>query len=411
MRRSQSVVSIGASSTKLTPIVMGLAAVLIVMNLAAAPNLSDDKLDMHSVYHGDLARHPRLPCPTLLSRRTCESNSRCTWLTETSSCSARLAEEDHKEAKDEPIPDFDIHFVTILTEPRKYHCTMLASAFHSGIGVQVFGWGDTELHGVRGWWRKILWFKGLLKTFKPDDVVVFVDAGDVLFNGGVEDIKQAYYKAVRTQNLKRENEFIWSAERHCGMKTKINCKTLHKVSSSSPYRWMNTGGWAGRADVALKIFEAVDVDRAGRTNHADQAFVAESHQNRGWRDLHGLDSEQTIFMSMYQSEKDVCGWPNPTIPLRNCATKSTPLIFHFNAGAKDAHIFNPILHKTQWWAKMESDATLEQLHAHKIVLNGKDVLLGKLCPTGFGIVEDKDVRSVKAKIDLGEAERSHITVD
>eukprot|EP01064_Diplonema_japonicum_P001285 TRINITY_DN1080_c2_g1_i1.p1 TRINITY_DN1080_c2_g1~~TRINITY_DN1080_c2_g1_i1.p1 ORF type:complete len:379 (+),score=62.70 TRINITY_DN1080_c2_g1_i1:46-1182(+) len=306
-----------------------------------------------------------------------------------------------------------LRFTTILTEPRKYHCTMLASAAMNNISLDVYGWGDTELHGVRGWWRKILWFKEMSKKYPDDDVIVFVDAGDSLFNTGMDEIRLAYITTANVQKLKHHNEFIWSAEMNCGMKTltKEECKNLHDIPSTvdTPYRWLNSGGWAGRASVAKQLFETVDTDRNGRTNQADQAFIAESHVKRGWKYKHGLDYSQLLWMSVYLSEKKICGWPEIQQPLRNCATSSTPAIFHFNAGAKKPEIFDKVLHSTQWWKAMNTPEGLKRVEEHVITVNGKEVKVKDMCPTGYGLVEDKAVKEVKAQIHLGDADKPELT--
>ncbi|KAJ9444306.1 hypothetical protein DIPPA_24279 [Diplonema papillatum] len=307
----------------------------------------------------------------------------------------------------------DIKFVTILTEPRKYHCTMLASTVFNNITMEVFGWGDTKLHGTTGWWRKILWFKAILGAAQPDDIVVFVDAGDTIFNANRDKILDTYHRVVNKQGLEVQHEWIWSAEKNCGMKTltKEQCNSLHRVPPAAKSRYMNTGGWAGRAAVGRSIFALVDEDRAGRTNQADQAFVAESHVKRGWRELHGLDYEQSLFMSVYKSERDICGWPEPTMHLRNCETRTVPTMFHFNAGAKDAKIFEPVLHKTWWWQEFQTEAGRERVDNHKVKVNGKEVPLKEICPTGYGLVPDNEVKKVRSMINLGAAEKSHIIVE
>eukprot|EP01062_Namystynia_karyoxenos_P038685 TRINITY_DN28101_c0_g1_i1.p1 TRINITY_DN28101_c0_g1~~TRINITY_DN28101_c0_g1_i1.p1 ORF type:complete len:373 (+),score=131.40 TRINITY_DN28101_c0_g1_i1:79-1197(+) len=311
----------------------------------------------------------------------------------------------------EPRRPGPLRFVTILSEPRKYHCTMLASAALLNITVHVFAWGDTRLHGVVGWWRKLLWFKALLRTFDDDDIVMFFDAGDCLLNARPEAVLAAYERVVREQQLRWEHEFVWSAERNCGMKTltKEQCRTLHNVRTSSPYRWLNTGGWIGRAKVGRHIFDVADRDRAGRTNDADQSFVAEAHVRHGWKHLHGIDSEQRVFMSVYLGWRDLCGWPgNLERPLRNCVTGSRPAALHFNAGAKDEKYWNPIKAATEWAAELDTPEGKRKAGEHAAIVNGRSVPIARICPTGYGLVADGDVKRVRRMIDLGEAERSHI---
>eukprot|EP01059_Diplonema_ambulator_P009776 TRINITY_DN1974_c2_g1_i2.p1 TRINITY_DN1974_c2_g1~~TRINITY_DN1974_c2_g1_i2.p1 ORF type:complete len:403 (+),score=46.23 TRINITY_DN1974_c2_g1_i2:49-1209(+) len=293
-------------------------------------------------------------------------------------------------------------FATILTEPRKYYCTMLASAAMNNISIDVFGWGDEKLSGTKGWWRKLLWFREMSRSYDPEDVVVFVDAGDTLFNTGVDEIRAAYIATAATQRLKQSTEFIWSAERNCGMRTltRSECQTLHNIPAgiSTPYRWLNSGGWAGRAGAAKYLFDTVDEDRNGRTKQADQAFIAESHVKRGWKHRHGLDYSQTLFMSMYRSEKDICGWPDIQPPLRNCRTNSTPAVFHFNAGSKAPETFEKVLHETHWWKEFDTPEGRRKVSEFKVNVSGNAVPIKDLCPTGYGLVENRDVSRILAQI-------------
>eukprot|EP00754_Rhynchopus_humris_P043642 Rhum_TRINITY_DN3412_c0_g4::Rhum_TRINITY_DN3412_c0_g4_i1::g.10751::m.10751 len=308
------------------------------------------------------------------------------------------------------LPLSRLKVVTILTQPRKWYCAMLASARHHGVDVRVYGWGDGGLSGHRGWYRKLLWFRAILAGFEPHDVVVFADAGDVLFTGSLARIRDGYLAAVRDQPaaLPRggDKEWVWSAERNCGMRTltRAQCQELHRIpaargngSSATPYRYLNTGGWAGRAGEGTRLFAQVDRDRAGRTADADQAYVAETHVRRGWKDRHGLDFNQRLFFSLYKSKHALCGWPSSVgDPPRNCETRTTPPILHFNAGAKEES-YETVFRASPVAAEAESAEGRRALDAHPVSVNGRPATFGDLCPLGYGYLADSRVREAKGK--------------
>ena len=309
---------------------------------------------------------------------------------------------------EDELPLSRVRVVTILTQPRKWYCAMLASARHHGVDVRVYGWGDGGLSGHRGWYRKLLWFRAILAEFDARDVVVFADAGDVFFTGGLARIRDAYLASVRDQpaSLPRggDKEWVWSAERNCGMRTltRTQCQELHRIPSDShtPYRYLNTGGWAGRAGEGTRLFSQVDRDRAGRTADADQAYVAETHVRRGWRERHGLDFNQRLFFSLYKSKHALCGWPSSVgNPPRNCETNTTPPILHFNAGAKEES-YETVYRVSPVAAEAESVEGRRALDAHPVTVNGRPATFGELCPLGYGYLADSRVREAKGKTNV-----------
>ena len=108
---------------------------------------------------------------------------------------------------------------------------------------------------------------------------------------------------------------------------------LHTYPKSpTPYRYVNSGVWMGRAAAANRLLTVLASYTPGLD---DQHVVGHLFVDRN--DWFNLDRQSTLLQSMHgnaadvRMERDAAQQPI----LRNLLTNTTPSVLHFNGGAKD----------------------------------------------------------------------------
>jgi hypothetical protein len=163
---------------------------------------------------------------------------------------------------------------------------LLGSAYANGISVIVLGMGNVHMKpGAIEWETKIWiprdWLRASLEdgSVQPDDLVLCVDAYDVMFRGGYKAMLEGYHKAGSPQ-------IIMSGERWCfpdashthHFQQRIKAKYLGAAKSSTDklafagsltpdngfYPYVNGGTWGGIAASLDKLLQtAPEVAKPG----------------------------------------------------------------------------------------------------------------------------------------------------
>ena len=259
-------------------------------------------------------------------------------------------------------------------------CRSLESAIRNGLDLRVLGWG-VKWEGLS---QKLGAALRAVEELPGDCPVVFTDAYDVLFTQGESAMRKAF------DDIKAD--LVFSAECGCWPQVQRDrgrtCRDAYPPSPT-PYRYLNSGSWAGKASVAAKFLRAIGAGSTSQEFHKlnDQELASELYLQRGFPGLQ-LDHHAKLFQAMHSINDDTlvpnCD-PRPHLReidgvWRNTLTGSTPAVFHFNGGGKRHHL--PMEART-WWKRCRTaqmpDA-LDKVAATKLLFNGVRRSFGDVCP-------------------------------
>lgn len=251
-----------------------------------------------------------------------------------------------------------------------------------GVPWEILGWG-IKWQGLS---QKLQASLDAVKSLSPDCIVLFSDAFDVLFTQDVQAIKRAFL-ATRQDLLFAGECGCWPQvikDKDRGLKRGTICNQLYP-KSPTPYRYLNSGAWIGRAGAAQKLLAAV-VDRANsqfglKTN--DQEMVSDMYIE-GKFDI-ALDHHARVFQCMHDTGAPPLPrcqpWEhvvNDNGVWRNQLTNTTPALYHFNGGGKAHHLE---MEAAMWYKRRSSSpAELRQLYDTELVFHDRFRKFGEICP-------------------------------
>ena len=236
------------------------------------------------------------------------------------------------------IENVRLHSVTYASHSGKddRFCRAIESSIRNGYDLIILGWGSTW-HGLS---QKLEAAHAYAAGLPPNDVMLFSDAYDVLY----VDSPAGIVAQLDAMNA----TILFSAE--CGCWPHIledNGRVCFEnyPSSSSPYRYLNSGAWVGRAfNVKNMLFEIIEKAGNNFMNANDQKLVANMFLN-GRHNI-TLDYQTKVFQSMHMTltpPLPVCDPKGDVIfddkgKLTNKRTHGRPSIVHFNGGGKKYHL-------------------------------------------------------------------------
>ena len=250
-----------------------------------------------------------------------------------------------------PFRHYDIHAVTCGTDRKK--CNQLfTSARHHGVDIVNIGnnieWKGTDMSALGGG-MKINLMKEFLVDKDDEDIILFTDAYDVFYADDIETIHKRF--------LEMQSDCVFSSEAVCWPLAELSSK-FPKAEYNSPYKFLNSGTYIGRAGILKAIMNHKDI----ADDDDDQLYVQELFLE-GIYDIK-LDYEQYIFQT-HEPMTTKLGKQ-----LNNPRTQTCPCIYHGNGGVE---------------AKVKFDMLYEEFypqtsamfipHYNKIEYLSKDMLL------------------------------------
>jgi hypothetical protein len=233
-----------------------------------------------------------------------------------------------------PHPPVDgprrLHVATIVTDAEHPNLVkMVQHARRHRLHIEVL-MGDFRFGpGGLGWGPRLRVFRNYLNTLPPDDVVMFVDGYDVLVDAGPADILRQF-----DATLKGARKVLFSAECNCWPDADM---AAQYPVSDSPYKYINGGTYIATVDVMRAFMDTyLRFEWKGFDNIDDQR---EYHKIYLSTDAIALDADNTIFNCIFGREVDLVRTPHKG--WYNKQTKTYPLVFHGNGGAKK-HLFDVI---------------------------------------------------------------------
>ena len=151
------------------------------------------------------------------------------------------------------------------------------------------------------------------------------------------------------------------------MEDRAACFTGYPISPT-PYRYLNSGTWIGRADISSQLLHYIKISAGNNFKNAnDQKLVADIFINKSASTFNiKLDYYATLFQSMHMTLDPPLPRCNPYEDMiviengiwHNKRTKSKPAVFHFNGGGKTHHLNM----ESKMWYKQSKYNTIDQIN-------------------------------------------------
>ena len=177
-----------------------------------------------------------------------------------------------------------LHIVTVATQKNRHLERLEASCKNYKLPLEILGMGDTyKAHG-----KKITLVRQFIDQLPDEDIVLYVDAYDVVFLDDLQAIKNTF--------LEMNVPLVFAAEStlssHHQYKWKNRLLTyLNYPKSQTIYRYLNAGTFMGRIKACKTLFDAVDIKAGDICDQGkfSEYFVANASKIT-------LDYHQKIFL-------------------------------------------------------------------------------------------------------------------
>lgn len=209
-----------------------------------------------------------------------------------------------------------LHIITYSTDNSR-HKLLQESAELFSIKIHI-------IHNDKwnGYIDKLIGTINYINTLNDDDLVLFIDAYDVLLSGPENEILEKFYKY--------NCNILFSAELNCyPEKFKNNFDSIYP---SIKNRYLNAGGYIGYVKYLKQIFEWKPLqDISDICKHGgDQTYLMVYYLNNCKNLNLKIDHGSEVFQSMHLISWDEIVFKNGR--LHNTVMKSNPCFVHFNGG-------------------------------------------------------------------------------
>ncbi|KAH8866940.1 Procollagen-lysine,2-oxoglutarate 5-dioxygenase 1 [Schistosoma japonicum] len=223
----------------------------------------------------------------------------------------------------------DILVLTVATEKNDALDRFLRSCSLNGFEVKVLGegsyWKGGNVAKSTGGGQKVNILKDELakSTYRPDQLVLFVDSYDVVFMQNVANLLKEYERF--------ESKVIFSAEEFCWPQPSL--KSLYPEVKPGEKRYLNSGGFIGPVANLIKIVNHTPIN----DDDDDQLYYTNIFLDSKLRTLYDIELDKTsrIFQNLNGAFDDVeLHFNDETGYLFNKIFSTTPIIAHGNGPIK-----------------------------------------------------------------------------
>jgi len=209
------------------------------------------------------------------------------------------------------------HVVTCASHHTKNLEQLLVSARYNGLNVEVLGLGQP----YKGNGRKFRYYLEYLQTVPENDIILFVDAYDVLILSDQKTILETFYK----MNV----PLLVSAETTC-----FPFRSLFNQypPSSSRFKYLNSGGIIGYAGYMKNLFHDIP---SFKDHQSDQGVLTKhflSHRN-----AYRLDYNAEMFISLHEVARSELTYDKEKKKVFSLISSPCPCIIHGNGIPAKAH--------------------------------------------------------------------------
>jgi len=211
------------------------------------------------------------------------------------------------------------HICTVANRPDPYLDKLIQSCEIHGIQLEILGMNEPYYGNS----TKMFRLREYLNALRDEEIILFVDAFDVLIIADKNTILQKF--------LKMSVPFVMAAEKHCWPCEKyINEEYL---PCQTPFKYLNTGTYIGYVSHLKKWID----DLALNIHWCDQAQTIEHwSRNAENKKLYHFDCNCELFLPLFIVGKEEVIIDESGI-FHCLTTHSTPCMIHANG-----HSFDPI---------------------------------------------------------------------
>lgn len=208
----------------------------------------------------------------------------------------------------------DFHLVTVATKNTKGLKQLKHSCEEFGLYLKVLGMG--MFYPGNG--LKLLLIYDYLESIPKDDIVLFVDAYDVLILATEDEILEKFRQFKRP--------FVVSAETNCWP---LFSREHEFPYSPTPFKFINTGSFIGHVSHIKKVLRDMKPLIAEK---CDQHQMAEFFLENKSRIT--LDNNAELFFTLHNLNKDALSVDKASKKVKCLLTGSTPILIHGNGNGK-----------------------------------------------------------------------------
>lgn len=143
-----------------------------------------------------------------------------------------------------------LHIFTIATKENHHLDRLIRSAKAHNVNLNIFGMGET----YKGHGKKRILMHRYLSQYDPNDVFMYVDAYDVIFLAGEDEMYQKYKQYYN-------NQLVFGAEQNLGMYRIDDIYYFLKYPiKNKQFKYLNAGTVMGPIKKGLELFEFFGLD-------------------------------------------------------------------------------------------------------------------------------------------------------
>lgn len=219
----------------------------------------------------------------------------------------------------------EFHICTVASHPSPDLDQLLESAARQGIEIEILGYGQ-EYYGNA---TKLNYMSEYLRALPVDDVVLFIDAYDVIIMATKETIFQKF--------LAMKAPFVVSVERNCYPEPSM---AFVYPPSPTSFRYLNSGSYIGYVYAIQNILK--ELDFMNNKYECDQNLMIRHFLQHPEYYKFDYFCELFIPLILVEEEDLSIDVKNGTVLCKE--TNTMPCIIHGNGAGKPLyqHIFNLI---------------------------------------------------------------------
>jgi hypothetical protein len=204
-----------------------------------------------------------------------------------------------------------MHVCTVASHYNRQLKQLLHSGIHHGIKMKVLGYGLP----YQGDGHKLSYVKEYLNQLPDEDIVLFVDAYDVLFLANAQTILDTF--------LNKNVVCIFAAEHYMANSWPLHYLAKFYPPSPTVFKYLNSGTYMGYVGHLKKVLN--DFQISNRDDQCQMALYYIHHQNEI-----ALDYYCELFLPLVWVQDDEFILDKKNQILRCLLTGSTPCIIHGN---------------------------------------------------------------------------------
>lgn len=287
--------------------------------------------------------------------------------------------------------------IFFATDSNPQFCALLKTALLNKQEIHIVGWnlkrsskGKVLLHGISQDIVQVtpLIVSSYVCSLSEETIVLGSDAYDTLFSS------QSTPRTILNTFKTFDSDFIWSAETHMWpsfsrLPSHVE-KFYNRNKHTSPYRFLNYGGWIGRAKTACKVLELCakqlvkcTLCQCTRTSKCkspkqDQGAAHVVYASKQIRYNILLDQEQVIFHPAYPRCEKLRVSETGEVHVDNISNFTH--MYHFNGASKHRSGCKGY-YSSGWFEHLEKPARFDDSVTFVGNRNEKYVLsASKICP-------------------------------